>query len=93
MLSILKRVFKRKWGFIKTLKTLHDNSNDIYVWIVNENEQPHVIDELRMFINTTYQEMYGHEPRALHIVVQNIKDIHHMDKETFLSHVKPYLRD
>jgi len=86
------RLFKRKrYDPIEAVHKLTDEPGLIYVWVVRETENGLTPIEISNFINSAYISEYGHEPRALHLVLREIGDIERMTAEEYKQRIKPYI--
>jgi len=77
---------------IKNLLELDDDPNKVHVWILKDREPDHACWELMNFINSSFIQSNGREPKSLHIVVKGLDDIKTMGSDEFISYIKPWLK-
>jgi len=71
------------------LKELPDDRDLCYVWLLKAD---HNTSEFAQSITNYYIQHKGHEPKALHIVVHEVKDISLFTKREVALQITPHLR-
>ena len=69
---------------------LEDNKETAYVWIVRDERDPKDLGE---YITRLYVEHLGRGPRAMHLCLHEITDIHKFSREEISAMIKPWLMD
>ena len=82
--SLLSRIFGRRRA---APLQLSDTKEDIYVWIVRKGQAP----EITEWINDLYVEQYGRPPIALHICVEQVKDIQQFSRDELRQLIRPWM--
>ena len=71
------------------LKELPDDPDTCYVWLLNDDQS---VAEFARSITTDYIDQYGHDPKALHLVLHGVKDITKFSKREVELQIRPWLQ-
>jgi len=68
---------------------LEDDPSKVYVWKV---DTPEDVSEFSEYLSHAYVKNSGQEPKAMHIVVADVDEIKDIDKNEFITKIKPWIK-
>lgn len=69
---------------------LDDNADDVFIWQLDGDVSQR--EAFGQHINQSFIKQFGHEPKALHIVVEEPDDLDQMKAADFENKIKPWLK-